>query len=64
MRKITFYTFGILRESPGPEKVRPFWDRSAKVIEAAENTEGFVYLSREGGRSPLFYDEQEYPVSP
>jgi len=64
MSKVAFYTFGILRESPRHETVRPFWDRGPRVIEAAENTDGFVYQSREQWQNPLFHDQQEYPVLP
>jgi hypothetical protein len=64
MSKVAFYTFGILRESPGHETVRPFWDRGPGVIEAAGNTDGFVNLTRDEGRNSLFHDEQEYPASP
>lgn len=58
MSKVPFYTFGILRESPGYENVRPFWNRGPRVNEAAENTDGFVDHSRDQGLNSLFHDEQ------
>lgn len=64
MSRIAFYTFGVLRETPGHQQVRPFWNRAPKVLEVAENTDGFIYRSLEGGQNPHFYDEQKYPVSP
>ncbi len=74
MARVAFYTFGILRETPGHPQVQGFFDRIHANFGAAEQSVGFIDRSRldpETGLyswgewvSPRFFREEVHAENP
>lgn len=64
MSRIAFYTFGILREPPGHERVQDFYDRVDPVFAQAARAVGFIDAD-DGTWGPCayprFFDERKHP---